>query len=77
VQQAAVYQLQIQDSRRQAIFSAMLQAGVDTYRAPSWLKDKTSERTLRWQVKAADLDGRSVGESRWRILRLVDSESQQ
>jgi hypothetical protein len=72
VRQAAVYQLEIQDTKQQEIFSAMLQAGVTTYRAPSWLKDKTSERNLRWSVKAVDLDGNTTGESSWRVLKLVE-----
>jgi len=73
VQQAAVYQLEIQDAQQQTVFSAMLQAGVNTYRAPAWLKDKISSRALLWRVKAVDLDGNTAGESNWRILNFVDS----
>jgi hypothetical protein len=73
LKQAAVYQLEIQDRQQQAVFSAFLNAGVSTYSAPSWMRDRAGDGWRRWRVKAVDLDGETVAESGWRTLVLGDS----
>jgi hypothetical protein len=70
--QAVFYRLEITaDATGKAILSAVLKSGVLTYRAPSWLKDKTGAQALRWRVVALDQQGNRVVETEQRILRIT------
>jgi hypothetical protein len=71
VPRAAVYRLELASAEGDVLLSALLQPGATTYRAPSWLKDKTANGSLRWRVTALDESGNSISESAWRLLRLV------
>jgi hypothetical protein len=68
---ALFYRLDIQDSKDKPILSAMVPAGVGTYRAPPWLRDRTLDGNLRWRVSAFDRIGKHVGETDWRSLRVA------
>ena len=65
---AAVYLLEIANDR-ETVLSALLPAGVATYRAPSWLEEKRGPGDLRWRVIALDASGNEVGKSQWRTIR--------
>jgi hypothetical protein len=69
--QAAFYRLELTDAQGKAVISAIVAPGVGTYRAPSWLKDKTGDGNLRWRVVALDQSGAAIAETPWRTLRLV------
>lgn len=71
VPRAAVYRLELASAEGDVLLSALLQPGATTYHAPSWLKDKTANGSLRWRVTALDESGNSISESAWRLLRLV------
>lgn len=71
---ATFYRLEVEDAQRRAILSALVLSGTWTYRAPGWLKDKAGDGILRWRVIALDQNGTSIGETRWRSLRLRKSE---
>jgi hypothetical protein len=71
VAQAAFYRLEIEDALGKSLLVATLRAGVTSYRAPSWLKEKTSNGSLRWRVVALDQAGKVIAETGYRILRLI------
>jgi hypothetical protein len=66
---AALFRLDVTDDAGNSILSALLPASSYTYRAPSWLKERASNRTLRWRVVAVDETGNSVTDTPWRTLR--------
>jgi hypothetical protein len=69
VPQASFYEVEIQDAEGRNLFFAWLRSGIKSYRAPSWLKDKTD--ILRWRVIAKDQAGKAIRESGFRTLRLL------
>jgi hypothetical protein len=69
--QAAAYRLEIENANARQLLSAMLHRGAIVYRAPSWLKDKVGEGIVKWRVVAFDQNGRVIGESPWRALKLA------
>ncbi|MEW6208271.1 MAG: hypothetical protein AB1631_07880 [Acidobacteriota bacterium] len=67
IEGAAMYRVEIEDESNNSILSAVTLAG--TYRAPSWLKEKTG--ALQWRVIALDSNGNPIGETPRRRLRLA------
>lgn len=65
VRQAALYRLDIHDSTGNLLHSAYVQPGLETYRAPSWLPEK-SPAGFKWRVIALDLRGSELQTSVWR-----------
>lgn len=72
--QAAAYRLELEDNKEQQLLSAMLRRGVTIYRAPSWFKEKAGDGILRWRVVAFDQSGAVIGESQWRVLKLISKQ---
>lgn len=72
VEKASLYRLEITDIKGTSILSALLPTGTGTYRAPSWLWAQAVDGVLRWRVIALDETGRQIGQSSWRIVRLVE-----
>jgi hypothetical protein len=70
IDNAATYRLEVQDLQATPIISAILVGGVDTYRSPSWLKDKVGDKVVRWRVLAFNEQGKQIAETEWRNLRL-------
>lgn len=62
---ALLYRLEIADAAQKEILSAVLQQGVTSYRAPSFLREKAPQKFL-WRVVAIGPDGRVAGSSPWR-----------
>ena len=50
------------------LLSALLQPGVESYRTPSWLKEKAPPGRLEWRVTALDVEGGAMNDSGWRGL---------
>jgi hypothetical protein len=71
---AALSRIDITDDGGEPILSALLPPGVNNYRAPSWLKDRATNGNLRWRIVQLDDKGKSVGESKSRVLRLVHTD---
>jgi len=69
--QAKLYRLEIEDDNGKLIHSAMLKASVRIYRAPSWLKDKAGNSSLRWRVIALDETGKTIGGTARRSFRFI------
>ena len=75
IKQAALYTLEIKNSQGEIILSAHLQSGLGTYRAPSWLIDKTADGSLSWHLSALNFSGKVIQESDWRSLNLIQNET--
>ena len=75
VAQAATYRLEVADLQGNPIVSAIVLSGVDTYRAPSWLKDRVRDTVARWRVVAFDQAGRPVAQTDWRSLRFEQTRT--
>ena len=74
IEGAAAYRVELQDSQAIQILSAVMLPGAGSYRAPSWLKDKSPDGKLRWRVVAIDGNGKQVAETAWRDLQLIPSK---
>lgn len=71
IKHAALYRLEVKDSQGQMVLSALLQSGVGTYRAPSWLKERAPDGKLQWQMTALNFAGDVVLASDWRTFKFV------
>jgi hypothetical protein len=71
VENAAIYKLELVTSDSALILSALLPKGVATYRAPSWLRDRSATGELRWRIVTLDQTGQPIGETVWRRLKLI------
>ena len=67
---ANLYRLEIADESGQEIHSAILQQGIGTYRAPSWLAQRATSPTIQWRVVAIGADGTGVANTEWRALKV-------
>lgn len=65
---AVMYRFEVED-RSIPVISAILPAGVGSYRAPSWFKDKVGNTVVRWRVIAFDEQSNQIGNTEWRALR--------
>ncbi len=68
--QVAFYRLEIEDAQGALILSAILPRGVSSYRAPSFLKEKTEGVNLRWRVVAFDQAGNQIAQTPKRAFQL-------
>ena len=68
IDKGAFYQVEVADADGKTVMTALLPAKLGTYRAPSWLRERTKQNALRWRVRALDESGQQVGESAWRNL---------
>jgi hypothetical protein len=66
---AATYRLEIEDLQSASVISAILPAGVSSYRAPSWFKDKVGQKVVRWRVTSFDQQGNVIDKTEWRSVR--------
>jgi len=55
LENAYLYQLQIEDPQGSSILSAILKPGIGMYRAPIWMNDKAGMREVRWRILAIKL----------------------
>ncbi|HXG65159.1 MAG TPA: hypothetical protein VNO70_08625 [Blastocatellia bacterium] len=67
---AVFYRVEIEDLQGQPVLQAIRLPGAPTYQAPSWLGEKLGGNSLRWRVVALDRNGKALGETPRRILRL-------
>ncbi len=70
VKDAALYRIEIEDSTGAQILSAVLLPGTTFYQAPSWLKDKLTDKKLRWRVLAFDKNSAQLAETPRRSLQI-------
>jgi hypothetical protein len=66
----ALYRLEIADDTGQLVLDALLPAGVNRYRAPTWVRDHRTQ--LQWRVVTVSASGATSHETAWRRVRLVN-----
>lgn len=66
---AAKYRFEVEDLLSAPIISAILPAGVTSYRVPSWFKNRVGKRVVRWRVIGFDEQGNEINKTEWRALR--------
>ncbi len=71
IEQGSFYRIEISNAQQEIVLSALMPPGTGYYRAPSWLKDKAGDGSLRWRIVALDRAGKPIGETPWRFLRLM------
>jgi hypothetical protein len=69
IENASLFQIQIEDSEGKEVLSALLKPGEGVYSAPPWLKDKTKSENLKWRIRAVDNSGREIERSKWRNFK--------
>ena len=67
---AALYRVEVQNSTGELIGDALVQPGTGVYRVPPFVRDKVTDKRIRWRVVALDAQGRPVGASAWRSISL-------
>ncbi len=75
IENASLFQIQIEESGKKKVLSALLKPGEGVYSAPPWLKDKAQSDDLRWRIRALDSGGREIEKSKWRKLKLDRNNS--
>lgn len=68
---AVLYRVEFNDSADKPLFSAVVQQGISSYRAPSWLRGRTTDGKLRWRVVALGADGEDAAATTWRVVELA------
>jgi hypothetical protein len=68
IEKGAFYQVEVTDANGKTLMSALVPARIGTYRAPSWLSERATQKAAKWRVRALDQNGQTVGESQWRNL---------
>jgi len=72
IDKGVFYQVEVADDAGKTLMTAVLPAKIGTYRAPSWVRERTKQTGLRWRVRALDENGQQVGESAWRNLSFAE-----
>jgi len=69
VRAAGLYRVEIAASgTEEASFTALLQQGIGSYRAPSFVWDRVGGGTMQWRVVALGPDGKDLAVTDWREL---------
>jgi hypothetical protein len=74
---ATLYRLELADDAGEPIFSAVVQQGIGSYRAPDFVREKSATGALRWRVVALGADGRALAATEWRNLRVSAGDSRE
>ncbi|HEV2666239.1 MAG TPA: hypothetical protein VG324_15075, partial [Blastocatellia bacterium] len=69
-QSGSFVRLEVTDRSEKALLNSLLPIGIMSYRAPSWLREKTVDGNLRWRVVMFDQTGQQIAATPWRGLRL-------
>jgi hypothetical protein len=65
---AALYRVELASAAGDAIFSAIVQQGIGSYRPPPFVQQKSPTGQFQWRVLALGLDGEKTGATDWRPL---------
>jgi hypothetical protein len=64
---AAFFRIEVRNASDEEVMAAVVPRGTGSYRAPSWLLEKTGPEST-WRVVALDLLGRRITHTEWRKL---------
>lgn len=67
---ALLYRLEIANASEAVLFSVVVQQGIGSYRAPSFVRDKAGAGTLRWRVVAIGPNEQELAATGWWTLAL-------
>jgi len=62
---AAFFRVEVRDGKGEEVHAAIVPRGPGIYRAPTWLRDRSTDGALAWRVLALDLRGQKVSETVW------------
>lgn len=71
---ARLYRLEVSMTDGEPLLKAVVQQGIGTYRAPSWLPQQADGQALRWRVVALGPEGGVVAQTSWRALGVKNPE---
>jgi hypothetical protein len=66
--------VEVQTTGGELVVAALVQPGTGAYRLPPWVREKATDKRLRWRVVALDVRGRATGSSGWRSITLGDRQ---
>jgi len=75
IDNAATYRLELQDLQGNPLLAAVLIAGTISYRAPSWLKEKSVDTIAQWAVIAFNEQGTQIAATGWRSFRFESART--
>jgi len=67
---SAYFRVEIRNALGEEVLAAVVPRGPGLYRAPSWLRERTTGSALGWRILALDLLGRRISETRWQNFSL-------
>lgn len=67
---SAYFRVEIRNAAGEEVLAAIVPRGPGLYRAPPWLRERTTGTALGWRVLALDLLGRRISETRWQNFSL-------
>ena len=62
---AAFFRVEVRSTAGEELHAAIVPRGPGLYRAPTWLRERSTDGALTWRVLALDLRGRRVSETTW------------
>ena len=69
---AVLYRVELKNSTGELVGAALVKPGTGLYRVPPFIKEKVTDKRIRWRVVALDPQGRSIGASVWRLVTFVE-----
>jgi len=69
---AVLYRVEMQNSTGEIVGAALVQPGTGVYRVPPFIRDKITDKRIRWRVVALDQQGQATGASVWRSVTFVE-----
>ena len=73
---AAFARIEIRSDADQEIVSAIVPRGTGTYRAPTFLRERSGGAALKWRVTSLDLLGREISSTDWRSFTFAAPPAQ-
>lgn len=65
-----LYRLELRAATGADLHQALLQQGIGSYRAPSWLRERAAGTAITWRVVALAAGGEEIGATEWRELAI-------
>jgi hypothetical protein len=69
---AVLYRVEMESRTGEMVGAAIVQPGTGVYRVPPFIKEKVTDKHIRWRVVALDMQGRAIGASVWRSVTFVE-----
>ena len=63
---SAFFRIEVTNSGKDEVLSAIVPRGTGIYRAPTWLRERSGGAGMMWRVVSLDLLGREIAKGEWR-----------